>query len=133
MILVDTNLLTYAHISGFTQHKAAHAWLDGKLNGSASVGMPWPSLLAFVRLVSNRRIFTRPVSVAGAWRQVEAWLDSPPVWIPQPTERHREVLGSLLEKQAGKANLVPRLSSGSPRHRARRRLPRRPHSLLPRR
>ncbi len=27
--------------------------------------------------------------------------------IPQPTERHREVLGSLLRTQAGKANLVP--------------------------
>jgi predicted nucleic acid-binding protein len=38
---------------------------------------------------------------------VEEWLDCPRVWIPQPTERHREVLGSLLEKQAGKANLVP--------------------------
>jgi len=38
---------------------------------------------------------------------VEEWLDCPPVWIPQPTERHREVLGSLLENQVGKANLVP--------------------------
>ena len=46
-------------------------------------------------------------SVASAWRQVEEWLDCPPVWIPQPTERHREVLGSLLETQANKANLVP--------------------------
>jgi toxin-antitoxin system PIN domain toxin len=107
VILVDANLLVYAHVSGFTQHKAAHAWLDGRLNSSSSVGLPWPSLLAFVRLVSNPRIFTRPVSVAAAWRQVEEWLDCPRVWIPQPTERHREVLGSLVEKQAGKANLVP--------------------------
>jgi len=107
VILVDANLMVYAHVSGFPQHKAAHAWLDGRLNGSSSVGLPWPSLLAFVRLVSNPRIFTRPASVAGAWRQVEEWLDCSPVWIPQPTERHREVLGSLLEKQANKAHLVP--------------------------
>ena len=64
-------------------------------------------MLAFVRLVSNSRIFTRPLSVANAWRQVGEWLDCPSVWIPQPTERHREVLGSLLVGQANKANLVP--------------------------
>jgi len=107
VILVDANLLVYAHVNGFPQHKAAHAWLDDRLNRSSSVGMPWPSLLAFVRLISNPRIFTRPASVARAWRQVEEWLDCPPVWIPQPTERHREVLGSLLETRASKANLVP--------------------------
>lgn len=57
---------------------------------------PWPSLLSFVRLVSNPRVFERPVAVEAAWRQVEEWLDCEPVWIPQPIERHREVLGSLL-------------------------------------
>jgi len=71
------------------------------------VGLPWASLLAFVRLVSNPRIFTRPESVTRAWAQVEQWLDCSPVWIPQPTERHREVLGPLLRAQGNKANLVP--------------------------
>jgi uncharacterized protein len=68
VILVDANLLVYAHVSTFAQHKAAHAWLDDRLNGSSSVGLSWPSLLAFGRLVSNPRIFTRPESVARAWR-----------------------------------------------------------------
>ena len=34
--------------------------------------------------------------MAGAWRQVEEWLDLPAVWIPQATERHRHTLASLL-------------------------------------
>ena len=107
MILVDANLLVYAYVSSLPQHKAASAWLDERLNGAAPVGLPWPSLLAFVRLVSNPRVFERPKSVAAAWKQVEDWLDCPPVWVPQPTERHRELLGSLLKSQAGRANLVP--------------------------
>lgn len=107
MILVDANLLVYAHVASLRQHEAAHAWLDKKLNGAAPVGLPWPSLLGFVRLVSNPRIFQRPESVDRAWKQVEEWLDCGPAWIPLPTERHRELLGSLLQGQALRANLVP--------------------------
>lgn len=107
MILVDANLLVYAHVASLPQHAAAHAWLDQRLNGGAPVGLPWPSLLAFLRLVTNPRIFPRPETPAGAWRQVRQWLDCPSTWIPQPTERHREVLGRLLEFQSFKANLVP--------------------------
>jgi len=107
LIVIDANLLIYAHVSVFPQHKAAHAWLDDRLNSSTAVGLPWASLLAFVRLVSNPRIFTRPESVTKAWGQVEQWLDCSPVWIPQPTERHREVLGPLLRTHGNKSNLVP--------------------------
>ncbi|MGI8784234.1 MAG: type II toxin-antitoxin system VapC family toxin [Acidobacteriota bacterium] len=106
MILVDANLLIYAHVAGLPQHKAARVWLDGRLNGIIRVGLPWPCLLAFVRLVSNPRVFEQPESISSAWGQVEQWLDRDPVWIPQPTEHHREVLGSLLAR-GERSNLVP--------------------------
>ena len=64
-------------------------------------------MIAFLRLVTNARIFERPEPIAGAWHQVEAWLGSPMAWIPQPTERHREVLGGLLVSHGANANLVP--------------------------
>jgi predicted nucleic acid-binding protein len=41
------------------------------------------------------------------WSALEEWLDCSPVWIPQPTERHREVLGTLLTDQSLRANLIP--------------------------
>jgi hypothetical protein len=107
VILVDTNLLIYAHVKSFLQHERARIWLDGHLGGTASVGLSWPSLLAFIRLVTNPRVFERPESVEKAWKQIEEWLDCSPVWIPQPTERHREVLGPLLVNQGLRANLVP--------------------------
>src|SRR3990172_3089538 len=106
MILVDANLLVYAHVASTVQHDAAKKWLDDKLNATAFVGLPWPSLLAFARLVTNPRVFERPESIQDAWEQLEAWLDCPTVWVPEPTERHREVLGSLLKSTAG-GNLVP--------------------------
>ena len=71
MILVDANLLVYAHVASFPQHQRARTWLDGRINAAAPVGLPWPSLMAFARIVSNPRIFDRPVAVSAAWRQAE--------------------------------------------------------------
>ncbi len=107
MILVDTNLLIYARMSSLPQHRAAREWLDGRLNDRPRVGLPWPSLLGFLRIVTNSRIFERPDSVRNAWAQVESWLGCPNVWIPQPAEGHTEILGRLLAHAAGGANLVP--------------------------
>ena len=45
MILVDANLLVYAHVGNFPQHEAARTWLDGKLNGAAPVGLRWENPL----------------------------------------------------------------------------------------
>ena len=107
MILVDANLLVYAHVGSFPQHDTARTWLDNRIGGRAPVGLPWPSLLAFVRIVSNPRIFERPASVLAAWQQVESWLATEVAWIPLPTERHREVLAPLMAGAEGRANLVP--------------------------
>lgn len=107
MILVDANLLVYAHVTSLSQHHAARAWLDSHLNGPTPVGLPWPTLLSFVRLVSNPRIFEHPQAISKAWNQVEDWLTCPVVWIPQPTERHRDILGSLLTDTLSRSNLVP--------------------------
>ncbi len=107
MVLVDANLLVYAHVGSMQQNSRARSWLDSRLNGATRVGLPWPSLLSFVRLVSNPRIFENPESVRAAWKQVEAWLECPRVWLPAPTAEHATILGSLLRDTVTRANLVP--------------------------
>ena len=95
MILVDTNLLLYAGTRGIPEHDRARKWLDAQLGGSSRVGLPWHSLLGFVRLASNSRAFARPLTVAAAWRLARLWLAADNAWIPLPTERHADVLDSL--------------------------------------
>jgi uncharacterized protein len=107
VILVDGNLLIYARVASLPQHQAAHEWLDRRLNDPARVGLPWPSLLSFLRVVTNPRIFERPEAVSSAWGQVEAWLGCPNVWIPQPGEDHRVILAQMLARLGGGANLIP--------------------------
>jgi uncharacterized protein len=107
LILIDANLLVYAHVASFPQHEAARHWLDRQLNGFARVGLPWPSLLAFLRLVTNPRVFERAEPVEQAWAQVSNWLACDQVWVPQPTERHAALLETLLALPGVYGNLVP--------------------------
>ena len=106
MILVDANILIYAKSVRSIHHERASKWLDAQLNGDAPVGLPWPVLLAFIRITTNNRAFPGAKSAAEQWQQALEWLACPPVWIPQPTERHAEVLGELLSLPGMGGNLV---------------------------
>ena len=86
MILIDANILIYAHVSSFAQHNLARDWLDQQLNASTPVGLPWPSVLAFLRLVTNPRVFERPEPIHDAWQQVRTSLKSKTIW---DTATHR--------------------------------------------
>jgi uncharacterized protein len=107
VILVDANLLLYAANREAAEHERAAGWLEDQLNGEAGVGIPWESLVAFVRLVTNARVVPRPLAPDQAWRFVEEWLAVPVVWIPTPTERHAEILGALITKYRPVAKLAP--------------------------
>jgi uncharacterized protein len=107
LILIDANILIYARVSSFAQHQLARDWLDRQLNGVPRVGLPWASLLAFLRLVTNPRIFERPEPIADAWDQVLGWVTCETAWIPEPTERHVEVLAELIALPGVHGNLVP--------------------------
>lgn len=106
MILVDVNLLIYATSQKAAQHREALAWYEAQLNGSERVGLPWHSLLGYLRIVTNPRGFTGAISMTTARQQVAEWLDCAPVWIPQPTERHAAVLDRLLSQPGISGDLV---------------------------
>ncbi len=105
-MLLDANLLLYAALDDFPQHPAARTWLEAQLNGPRRVGVPWFSLLAFVRITTNPRLFEKPLDTASAWQQVREWLDRPQIWIPTPTERHGELLERMLLATNATGNLV---------------------------
>jgi toxin-antitoxin system PIN domain toxin len=67
------------------------------MNEPGRIAFPWPTLLAFVRLVGNAKVVRRPVPLRESWGRVESWLALPHAWVPSPTERHREILGRLLD------------------------------------
>jgi toxin-antitoxin system PIN domain toxin len=107
VILVDANVLLYAANHAAPEHEPARTWLDARLSGTARVGLPWPSLLAFVRIATNPAVVRHPATPAQAWRQVEEWLAADAAWVPVPGPRHAEILGPLLSEPFVTSRLVP--------------------------
>jgi uncharacterized protein len=99
--LVDTNLLVYAHVPALPQHAAAKRWFEVALLEDEPVGLAWVSVLGFVRVVTNPRIFRVPLLVDRAVEVVDEWLQQQAVEIVLPTPRHWPTLRQMLS--AGKA------------------------------
>jgi toxin-antitoxin system PIN domain toxin len=64
-------------------------------------------VLAFLRLVTKPRVFESPEPIGEAWQQVRAWFAAEPVLVPEPTERHADLLGEFLALPGVHGNLVP--------------------------
>lgn len=96
MILVDANLLIYAHNQSDSQYDLARAWLESELAGPGPVGVAWTSLLAFVRITTSPRIFPAPFSTDEASAVIDRLLEYPSLTILQPGPRHWPILRKLL-------------------------------------
>jgi len=99
VILVDVNLLVDATMTSARDHDAARSWLQNQLGGTARVGLPWPSITGFVRVVGQPRAWERPLPVGGALTIVRSWLSRRCAWIPEPGPRHLDLLETLLGPQ----------------------------------
>lgn len=106
-MIVDANVLLYAVDARSPYHDRARDWLTGQLNGDRMVGLPWPSLLAFLRITTHPRALADPLDPADAWQYVDDWLAADVVWVPRPTPRHDLVLGDLVRRHRVSGNLVP--------------------------
>lgn len=107
MILVDVNLLVYAHNTGSRHHEAAKEWLNGEISRSNAVGLPWNCLLGLVRLATNPRIFAPPLPMGVALTVIADLLAQDTVFVPQPTARHAGILTGLIANGGVTGNLVP--------------------------
>jgi len=91
MILIDANLLIYAYDESSQFHPRTREWLGGIFDTEPAIGLPWISILAFLRLTtSSAARFPQPLEIATAI--VDDWLVRPNVRTIGPGERHWDIL-----------------------------------------
>jgi hypothetical protein len=95
-ILVDANLVLWAHHSSFAEHAVANAWWNATLSNVPFVGIPWPTVLAFLRVSTHPHALERPAGISEAWSVVRGWFERSNVRHPVPGDQHSELLGTLL-------------------------------------
>lgn len=106
MIIPDVNVLVYAEIDAFTQHRAARSWWEAVLSGEERVGLTSVAVFGFLRITTNRRVFADPLHVDDAIARVRRWLEQPPVTYVIPGTRHLELALGLLSRLGTAANLT---------------------------
>ena len=106
MILPDVNVLVHAHNSDSAVHEVARDWWDDCLSGSEGVGLAWATLLGFVRVTTNRKIVTRPLTVGDVMARIHGWLELPQIHIAQPSDAHFARLRAELERLGTAGNLT---------------------------
>jgi toxin-antitoxin system PIN domain toxin len=96
VILVDANLLLYAHHPRAEQHEKSRAWLEAVLVGPDLVRFAWLTLWAFLRIATSPRVFDRPLSASEAEGAISSWLAQPAAGVLEPGERHWDILRALV-------------------------------------
>ena len=96
MIVPDTNLLLYAHFTAFAQHEPAKVWWQDAVGDGGDIGLGAVVVFGFIRIATNRRVFSVAMSVEQALATVEQWLDRPNVRMLVPGPRHVELAFGLL-------------------------------------
>jgi uncharacterized protein len=98
MILVDSNVLIFAYNEASVEHKAARKWLAEILAGPTPICFSWIALMAFVRVSTNKKIFTKPYSTNEAYDVVEDWLSAPRSQIVEPADEHLRIAKRLAQE-----------------------------------
>ena len=96
MTVVDANLFLYAYNADAPQQRAAAEWLTKLLESGETIGLPWVTLWAFIRISTNSRIWTNPRPAAEAFAIVREWLAQPGVMALQAGPLHLEILERLM-------------------------------------
>ncbi|WP_374049643.1 type II toxin-antitoxin system VapC family toxin, partial [Mycobacterium sp. XDR-29] len=106
MIIPDINLLLYAVITGFPQHRRAHAWWQDTVNGHTRIGLTYPALFGFLRIATSARVLAAPLPTADAIAYVREWLSQPNVDLLTAGPRHLDIALGLLDKLGTASHLT---------------------------
>jgi uncharacterized protein len=96
VIVLDANILLYAYDSSSARHSQSRAWVEHVFSEEALVGIPWQTVSAFLRIVTDASLPGPRFTTEEAARVVDRWLEQPNVRFLAPGEEHWSLLRPML-------------------------------------
>jgi uncharacterized protein len=107
MILIDVNVLVYAHRQDAPGHAHYLEWLEGVIESDHAYGYSELVLSGFLRVVTHPRVFNPPSDLASAFSFTQGIRDQPNAVPISPGPRHWSIFKRLCESANVKGNLIP--------------------------
>ncbi|MDR1189200.1 MAG: PIN domain-containing protein [Bifidobacteriaceae bacterium] len=96
MIMPDVNVLLPALHEGHPRHGQAAQWLEREMAGGAELGLSVLVLGGVMRIGTDKRVFSRPLSAQAAVELLARLLAAERVKLVSPGPRHWQILSQLI-------------------------------------
>lgn len=106
MIVIDVNILLYAHSVPSPRQEKARTWLESALSSDEPVGLPWQVISAFLRIVTNPKLPGLSRSREAAMGTVDEWLAQPNVRVLTPGDGHWRLFRRMVMEGQAAGDLV---------------------------
>jgi hypothetical protein len=106
VILLDVNVLVYAHRTDAAKHARYRAWLASAINSDVAYGISDLVLSGFLRVVTHPRVFREPSPLEAALAFTAEVRDRANCVVVEPGERHWEIFTRLCQDTHAKGNLI---------------------------
>lgn len=107
MVLLDVNVLVYAHRRDADRHAEYLDWLHTLIGGAGAYAVAPLVLSGFLRVVTHPRVFTHPTPVSKALDFVTSLRERPSCVTIEPGPRHWDIFVDLCRHTSAKGNQVP--------------------------
>jgi uncharacterized protein len=107
VVLVDVNVLVYAHREDAPHHATCNRWLEEIINGDEAFGLSDLVLSGFVRVVTHPRVFAQPSTMADVLAFTHQLRSRPNCVLVAPGARHWGIFEKLCVEAGVRGNLVP--------------------------
>ncbi len=107
MVLIDVNVMVYAHRQDVPNHAAFRTWLEAVMQSDEAYGMSDLVLAGFLRVVTHPRVFKTPTPINQALAFARDVRDQPNCLVIEPGPRHWDIFARLCKTAGVRGNLVP--------------------------
>jgi len=107
MLLLDVNVLIYAHREGAPEHARYRQWLERVANGDEPFSVTDLVFAGFLRIVTHPRVLNPPTPLEKGLAFIAELRNRPNFVSLTPGLRHWEIFVQLCRVTQAKGNLIP--------------------------
>ena len=107
MLLMDVNVLVYAHREDVRDHSAYRQWLEQVINSNSAYAFSELVLSGFIQIVTHKKIFEQPSSLENAIAFVEQIRSAQQAVSLVPGTKHWSLFLQCVKSISVGGNVVP--------------------------